>query len=134
MERPHLTGDDTDLRSFEYAPALLARLKTQFPKSCSSCGRTFSTFEEYIEVTTAIGSPQDMDASRRISDPSPPLGVLWYANCRCGSTLTLSCDLPAEVQDGLRRAIAPDAAEMNIRSSRVWLLLRNRVLSLVDEG
>jgi hypothetical protein len=55
-----------------------------FPKTCSNCGKTYDTLEEFIAETEPVGHPSglsEMDFGTR------PTIVGLYRNCVCRSTL-----------------------------------------------
>ena len=60
-----------------------------FPKLCGNCGRRFDTLKEYIQTTDIRGSVISHDVSFGDWEPETPLGTVTYANCPCGSTLSL---------------------------------------------
>ncbi len=64
--------------------------RTKFPKTCSSCGRRFNTFEEYLRNTIPRGDPVSYDAESGRWTPWSPIGTIALANCSCGTTLTIS--------------------------------------------
>jgi hypothetical protein len=105
-----------------------------FPKTCSTCGRRFTTLREYILTTKRRGSARSYDADLGQWETTSPIGSLAYADCPCGSTLALSTEgmaLPqrqallawvrAETQ---RRKVTPSALLESLRDA-----LRAQVLS-----
>ena len=65
-------------------------IERQFPKICTQCGRTFASLGEYIRDTERVGDPVSYDAERKVWKPRRPVGTLAFANCSCGTTLTVS--------------------------------------------
>ncbi len=65
-------------------------LEGRFPKTCSCCGRVFSTMAEYLLQTTSVGAPISIDASLGAGQPKARLGTMACANCPCGTTLSVS--------------------------------------------
>jgi hypothetical protein len=63
-----------------------------FPKSCSSCGRTFADLREYISLTTRVGPATSYDADLHDWNTPEPIGSQALANCPCGSTLALTTE------------------------------------------
>ncbi len=63
-----------------------------FPKVCSNCGLRFNSLREYAQITTHKGDPVSYDAALGEWNPSQPLGTLSFANCPCGSTLSISSE------------------------------------------
>ena len=63
-------------------------MESKFPKTCS-CGRTFPDLANYLRNTTHLGEPVSYD------EPNHPLrrmpkGTMSFANCTCGTTLTIN--------------------------------------------
>ena len=123
-----------DVMSFDEAvTALSAHGARQFPKSCS-CGRTFATFAEYIRQTTPVNRTISYDAHAGDWAPKEPLGAFAMANCRCGSTLSLSTHgMSLDTHHGLlgfvkseveRRKVKPDVVAGELRAE-----VRRRVLA-----
>ena len=54
------------------------------------CEHRFLTLKDYLEYTTHLGKPVSYDAEKGDWQPREPLGTISYANCRCGTTLTIS--------------------------------------------
>ena len=69
-----------------------AHIEAKFPKSCSKCGRTYSSLKEYLQCTTHVGNPVSYDADLKRWRPRNPVGTLSFANCGCGTTLAISSD------------------------------------------
>ena len=64
---------------------LQALAKSDFPKKCSTCGRTFNTAEEFIQQTELI-RPEISGLKQSIDDEGLAI-VELFRNCPCGSTL-----------------------------------------------
>ena len=64
-------------------------IERRFPMNCSMCGHLFTSLKDYLEYTTHLGRPISYDADARDWRPLKPLGTLSYANCKCGTTLTI---------------------------------------------
>jgi hypothetical protein len=64
-------------------------LESLFPKTCSTCHRTFATLREYIVITKPVGQAMSYDAEFGDWDTTSPLGSVALANCSCGTTLAL---------------------------------------------
>lgn len=75
----------------EFKQGMLSMCRSQFPKTCSTCGRNYPSFKRYIEAINPIGIPK-IDS---IEDEDP-IGLMSFGNCPCGSTLTLRCESPTE--------------------------------------
>lgn len=67
-----------------------AFLETRFPKTCYNCNHVFPTLKDYLLYTENIGKPVSYDAQRNKWKPLNPMGTMALANCKCGSTLSLS--------------------------------------------
>jgi hypothetical protein len=67
-------------------------IERQFPMKCSMCAHPFASLKEYLEYTTHLGKPVSYDADAGDWQPLEPLGTLSYANCQCGTTLSISSD------------------------------------------
>jgi hypothetical protein len=67
-------------------------LEGQFPKECPTCQRRFATLREYLLTTKHLGPAMPYDAHLDDWTPLKPLGTMTYANCPCGSTLSLSSE------------------------------------------
>lgn len=64
-------------------------VERQFPKSCSCCGRSFSSLAEYLLETTHKGDPVALDAEMDDWEPKDDAGTLSLSNCSCGTTLAI---------------------------------------------
>jgi hypothetical protein len=65
-------------------------VEQKFPMTCSVCGHRFASLKEYLEYTTHQGKPLSHDAEAGDWRPREPLGTFSFANCRCGTTLSIS--------------------------------------------
>lgn len=65
-------------------------VERKFPMACTACGHPFASLKEYLEYTKHLGNPVSYDAEAGNWRPWRPLGTLSYANCRCGTTLSIS--------------------------------------------
>ena len=80
----------------------IRHLETQFPKTCPRCQVTYRARADYLGSTTRLGAPVSYDAALGDWRPAQPLGTMAMANCRCGTTLSLTsagmgADLHAQV-------------------------------------
>jgi hypothetical protein len=64
-------------------------VEQQFPKSCNTCGRRFSSLKEYLQNTVHIGKPHSYDAEQQDWRPHNPLGTYSFSDCKCGNTLAI---------------------------------------------
>jgi len=67
-------------------------LEGLFPKVCPNCHRRFATLRDYLLITEQLGSAMPYDADMGNWNPVEPVGTLTFANCLCGTTLTLSSE------------------------------------------
>lgn len=67
-----------------------------FPKKCSTCGRVYESFSEYLWATMPRGHALE-DVTNVMHSPF----TMQYRNCSCGSTLVLS--LTEEIYPELER-------------------------------
>ena len=78
------------LTEAEVVQITFQHIRGLFPRTCSKCGRVFSTYREYLLNTKSIGLPISYDLDFNDWRPNESAGNLSLANCRCGSTLALS--------------------------------------------
>jgi hypothetical protein len=64
-------------------------ISRQFPKDCTSCGKRYNSFAEFIRNTTYVGKPISYDAEQEDWQPERPIGTIGMSNCSCGTTLTI---------------------------------------------
>jgi len=65
-------------------------LESKFPRTCSRCGRWYDSLADYLLGTTYVGDPWSADDPAATAHTARLVGTISYANCRCGTTLTLS--------------------------------------------
>ena len=68
----------------------LEHLRRHHPRQCPNCGERFETPEQYLRKTTRLGPPMLFDPQLPGPPDAPPIGALSYANCACGSSLSVS--------------------------------------------
>lgn len=56
-----------------------------FPKTCSNCGKTYATFQEYLDKTVSISNAKS--GLKQSFDDNDTTIIELYRNCLCGSTL-----------------------------------------------
>jgi len=92
-----------------------AHIEQKFPMACSKCEHTFSSLKEYLEYTTHVGNPISYDAELKRWWPTEPVGTLSFAQCRCGTTLSISSHgMGLMVMWRLLRWAREEAARRNI--------------------
>ena len=85
------TYTQTMLLTFDKAAQISRNfLERQFPKPCNNCSRIFTSLKDYLLNTDNIGQPISYDANQNAWLPRKPMGTFAMANCRCGSTLSMS--------------------------------------------
>ncbi len=67
-----------------FVAPMLAMARKQFPRECSGCRRRYEDFEQYIRET--------VPAATTLNYPFDPVGMISWARCACGATISLSCD------------------------------------------
>jgi hypothetical protein len=65
-----------------------AYIEGLFPKVCPNCGRHFASLRDYLEITTHLSNPVLYDDLAG-GIPDKPLGPMSYANCPCGTTVSI---------------------------------------------
>lgn len=78
------------MREAEVVRIVRKHVEQKFPMDCSTCGHSFASLKEYLEYTTHMGNPVSYDAEAGDWQPRDPVGTLSFANCRCGTTLSVS--------------------------------------------
>lgn len=64
---------------------LRALAESAFPKHCATCGRVFTTAEEFLRATVPINAAKS-GLKQAYDDDDRPI-VELFRNCPCGSTL-----------------------------------------------
>src|SRR5262245_42723633 len=64
-------------------------IESKFPRSCSCCGRRYESLADYLRRTKHVGNPVSAD-SPLAATPDRLVGTISYADCPCGSTLSIS--------------------------------------------
>lgn len=59
--------------------------ESAFPKTCSSCGKIYATFQEYLDETQSINTSKS--GLKQGYDDNDAAIIELYRNCVCGSTL-----------------------------------------------
>lgn len=114
------SNERVSLRVLQFASELADRCRAQFPRHCSACDRRFASFEQYLIETTPVGVPVEYDSA-----PDDPFGIVEFANCTCGTTLSVRWEgPPSEQRVALRRAIVEDAKHTGGGPTAVLTLLR----------
>jgi hypothetical protein len=121
-----------------YAEALAAvrrHFESQFPKTCSTCGRRFATLREYILSTRRVGPAISYDAELGDWHTQHPIGSLAFANCSCGTTLVLSTEgMPLPQRQALLAWVREETERQHITPSELLERIRNDLRKEVLEG
>ena len=87
-----------------FVDAILQMCGSQFPRTCTKCGKEFGSFKAFVEGTEPVGLKPDL------SDEPDPIGLLSMANCACGSTLALCCE-DLEAHEAFNAALKAECGE-----------------------
>lgn len=110
-------------RVLELVAALADRCREQFPRHCPACDRRYGSFEQYLSDMVPIGFPIEYDPA-----PDDPHGIVDFANCICGTTLSIQWEGPPSPRRvALRQAIAREAARTPGGATTVLLRLRDAI-------
>jgi len=114
-------------------------LEGQFPKKCPSCGMVFNSLSEYIKNTSKFGDPVSFEVETNEWEPTVNLGTYIFANCKCGSKLSLSLkDMDWLTKVRLIGWVRIKASKRGIPVIELFRHLRSevrrRVLNESDEG
>jgi hypothetical protein len=108
--------------SSRFVDAIVSVCESQFPRRCPACERVYATFAEYLRLTLPLGHPMEFDP-----EPDDPIGLVDFANCACGSTISVRWESgPGPARIALRSAIAQDVTDTSTRLE-VLLTLREAV-------
>jgi hypothetical protein len=109
-------------------------IETQFPRSCSNCGREFRNLREYLENTTHLDTPVLYHETGE--NHSHELGPMSFANCRrCGTTLTIgSRNMPRKQMADLMRWARREASRRAIGLRELLTYVRDRIDEQVLRG
>jgi hypothetical protein len=109
--------------------------ESQFPKTCSTCGRRFATLREYILSTRRVGPAISYDAELGDWHTQHPIGSLAFANCSCGTTLVLSTEgMPLPQRQALLAWVREETERQHIMPSELLERIRNDLRKEVLEG
>ena len=118
---PPLTDDEMIRINYEHYAGL-------FPRTCASCGRTFASLREYIQLTQRIGATISYDAELGEWKTTKPLGAAALSNCPCGSTLALTTEgLPLETIQAMLEWIRVETAKRRQTPEQLLDYIRNEV-------
>lgn len=79
-----------------------ALLENEFPKRCSSCGRSYSSLESFLTATAQVREGTGL-MQYEGEDPNPTPRVTVCRNCVCGSTLATFCQDRRDLTEAGRR-------------------------------
>ena len=127
----------TKLTEDDVVRIVRAYIEGLFPKVCPRCGLRFGSLRDYLQQTTHLGSPifNDEIGGQPLAEP---LGPISLANCRCGTTLTISSEgIPRELMAELVAWARGEASRRSVTVPDVLHALRERIDAQVlgeDEG
>ena len=81
--------DDT-LNENQAIKKIQTLLESQFPKTCFNCRLTYNSLTEFVELTEYLGDPIVYDVEVLQPTDKIHIGSATFANCTCGSTLSLT--------------------------------------------
>lgn len=111
----------------QFVGVIADRLSDQFPRQCPACDRRYGTFAQYLSDTTPVGYPMEYDP-----DPDDPFGIVDFANCPCGTTLSVRWEgPPSEERVALRAAVREDAKQSQKSPTTVLVFLRGAIARAV---
>ncbi|MCC6872824.1 MAG: hypothetical protein IT378_00835 [Sandaracinaceae bacterium] len=121
-------GTEADFsRVLEFVATLADHCREQFPRHCPACDRRYASFEQYLTDMVPIGIPIEYDPA-----PDDPHGIVDFANCICGTTLSIQWEGPPSPQRvALREAIEREAARTSGGAITVLLRLRDAIYRTV---
>jgi hypothetical protein len=104
-----------------------AYIEGLFPKVCTKCGTRFESLHEYLKLTTHIGAPifYDTVGGKPIAEP---MGPMSYANCRCGTTLTIDSEgIPPAQMAALLEWAREESSKRSITIRALLTHIRGRI-------
>jgi hypothetical protein len=112
----------------EALQAVRRHFESLFPKTCSSCGRRFTTLREYILLTERLGPATSYDAELGDWKTTQPIGSLALANCPCGSTLALSTEgMALPLRQALLSWVKIETQRLGVSSSDLLERMRDEI-------
>ena len=107
-----------------------------FPKTCSSCGRTFATLRDYILNTRPVGATISYDAELGEWKTTEPLGAAAMANCPCGSTMALTtAGIPLAIIHDMLEWIRIETERRGVTTEAIlaWVRTEVRNIALAEQ-
>jgi hypothetical protein len=102
-------------------------IESLFPRACTNCGRQFRSLRDYLQNTTHLESPIVYDDLNK-EIPAEPLGPIAFANCSCGTTLTVgSLDMPPAQLVELLTWARIESASRSITVRELLRQIRDRI-------
>jgi hypothetical protein len=124
-----------ELETAKFIDPIVDYCSSKFPKPCTSCGRNFESFADFVAHTVPVGSPQAYDTLEEVlENVGHPIGALSFVNCVCGTTLTVECgDTESDMYLALLEALERDIDETGWPASDVLTTLRNEIRARVAQ-
>jgi hypothetical protein len=98
-----------------------------FPKICPTCGRRYGSLREYLKSTSHLGTPMlyETIAGKALAEP---MGPIAFANCACGTTLTIgSRGIPRAQMAELMEWARSESSKRSIGVQELLGHLRERI-------
>jgi hypothetical protein len=114
----------------EFKARIIEICLAQFPRPCGTCGTVYPSFRAWIERTVPVGAPMPDDL-----EDEDPIGLISFANCPCGSTLSLTCEDPTgAAHRAFNEALRREAAASGRRRGELLTELRETVRAAARAG
>jgi hypothetical protein len=125
---PQISMEDEMLSktSKSFVEPIIKFCSSQFPKKCNLCGKEYVDFKSFLEQTTPVGSVTC--GEKYHSQNEDIFGILSWVNCKCGSTMTISCtDSEKEMHRIFKEAVLNEAKEQNTTPKNVLNEIRQEI-------
>ncbi len=103
-------------------------VESLFPKICPKCGRLYPSLRDYVASTAATGAALSYDVETGDWQPARPLGTFAFAQCECGTTLSITTDrMPLATRHLLLGWVRADAERRGVDPQVVVAELRDTI-------
>ncbi len=110
-------------------------IEAKFPKTCTSCGKRYGSLHEYLVETRHVGLPVSYDEEIDDISPTEPFGTISFANCTCGSTLSIdSRGMPLQTMARLMMWARRESARRHITMRQLLGWVREQIDEQVLRG